>query len=335
MALDLTKVFKGIQQVKALPANPEKGVIYFVREHVDGNPTGNASVYFGGRLYGNVEATRLAKIESDILALDGRVDAIEAALGTFVKVSDDLNTVAKVVAKHEERLNGHDTDIATANTNASDAVATASTAKTTAEEAKRIAEGAVTDVTEQVEAAQAAQAKAEAAQGLAETAKAGAVEAQLAAEAAKKAAEDSNTSATAIATKAAEDAAKAMEDAAAALDSVKDGVNFKGVVGVKPETTEGYNVGDIIIVGEEEYIAGEEGWILLGNINPAIEQITTEIEKLDATVEDKSKKVTVTIVETDGKLTSVTVDDTAMVNYVDAAVSAIDHRVYYGGDDAE
>ena len=126
-----------------------------------------------------------------------------------------------------------------------------------------------------------------------------------------------------------------MEDAAAALDSVKDGVNFKGVVGVKPETTEGYNVGDIIIVGEEEYIAGEEGWILLGNINPAIEQITTEIEKLDATVEDKSKKVTVTIVETDGKLTSVTVDDTAMVNYVDAAVSAIDHRVYYGGDDAE
>lgn len=54
----------------------------------------------------------------------------------------------------------------------------------------------------------------------------------------------------------------------------------------------------------------------------ALEQITSSIEDLDATVEDKSKKVTVTVVETNGKLTSVSVDDTAMTQYVDNAVSA-------------
>ena len=118
MSLELTKVFKGIQQVKALPANPEKGVIYFVREHVGGNPTGNASVYFGDRLYGNVEATRLAEIESSIDGLGGRVDAIEHTLGKWTEeFTGNLQTVASVVKGHATTLGNHSERLETIETN--------------------------------------------------------------------------------------------------------------------------------------------------------------------------------------------------------------------------
>ena len=181
-------VFKGIQQVKALPTTPEKGVIYFVREHKNGVATNDMSIYFGSRCYGKVEATRLDKIEQDILALDGRVGDIEDALGNWVSLGKDLETVAKVVNNHESR-------IVTAEGNASAAVATAN-------KAKQIAESAVTDVTAQVNAAnaaktaaEAAQTKAEAAQRAAETAETNAETAESNAKKAQTAAETAKTAA--------------------------------------------------------------------------------------------------------------------------------------------
>ena len=201
-------VFKGIQQVKALPTTPEKGVIYFVREHKDGVATNDMSIYFGSRCYGKVEATRLAKIEADILALDGRVDSIEAALGAWAEeFTGDLKTVAQVVADHEDR-------IVSANTNAGNAVATANDALAAANEAKNIASSAVTDVTAQVNAANAAKTAAEAAQAKAETAEANAKTAQGAAETAKN---------EAVAAQGAAETAEANAEAAqSAAEAAKD-----------------------------------------------------------------------------------------------------------------
>ena len=385
MAMD--KLFKGIQQVMSLPANPEKGVIYLVGNgEKGGNGTG---IYFGTRWYGKtLDDTAVKALITRLGTAEGKISNIEAALGEWESLGANLETVAKVVAKHQERLNAHDINIATANTNASEAVATANTAKSTADEAKQIAENAVKDVTAQVEAAQdaqeaAAQSATDAeghastastkageastsasaaaqsatdAEGHASTASTKAGEASTsasaaaqsatdaeasaqAAEAAKIAAENSNTSATAIANKAAEDAATAKADAAAALDSVKDGVNFKGIVdesNLDLDTnlpyTDDYVNGDIVIVdyrgsngGTYEYILhessyGEETtkeWVELGNVNPALEQITSSIEKLDANVDSEGGTyISLNVVETDGKITAVTVNDTALESVV-------------------
>ena len=110
MAMD--KLFKGILQVtetsfNAMSENDKLGHIIFVRKDTSKND-GDAEVWFGKKRYGTVEATRLAKIESDILALDGRVDTIEGALGQWTKeFTGNLQTVASVVKGHATTLDDH------------------------------------------------------------------------------------------------------------------------------------------------------------------------------------------------------------------------------------
>lgn len=95
-------IFKGIQQVKALPTNPEKGVIYFVREHNGDKLTGNAKVYFGSRLYGEVNETKLAELQAAITA---NADAIEVINGKLGKWTEDLGTVANAVVANKNSIN--------------------------------------------------------------------------------------------------------------------------------------------------------------------------------------------------------------------------------------
>lgn len=95
-------IFKGIQQVKALPTNPEKGVIYFVREHNGDKLTGNAKVYFGSRLYGEVNETKLAELQAAITA---NADAIEVINGKLGKWTEDLGTVANAVVANQNSIN--------------------------------------------------------------------------------------------------------------------------------------------------------------------------------------------------------------------------------------
>lgn len=87
-------LFKGIQQVKALPANPVNGVIYFVREFIDGNPTGNAKIYFGSRLYGEVPTTRLAELQIAIEANQTDITSIKQKIGEW---NADVKTIATAV----------------------------------------------------------------------------------------------------------------------------------------------------------------------------------------------------------------------------------------------
>ena len=139
MAMD--KLFKGIQQVMSLPANPEKGVIYLVGNgKKGGNGTG---IYFGTRWYGKtLDDNAVKELITRLGTAEGKISDIETTLGDFTEqLAGDLKTVAAVVANHESRLG-------VAEGNASTAVATANSAKGIAESAKAIAEGAVADVTE-------------------------------------------------------------------------------------------------------------------------------------------------------------------------------------------
>ena len=96
-------IFKGIQQVKSLPTNPDKGVIYFVREHANGVATGDAKVYFGGRLYGEVAATKISNIESAITS-------IQETIGDWNKAT---STLANAIINVSGTTETNKTDIAT------------------------------------------------------------------------------------------------------------------------------------------------------------------------------------------------------------------------------
>lgn len=109
----MNKIFKGILQVTALPKTPEKGVIYFVREHgTDNQPTGNAKVYFGSRLYGEVNETRLAELDAAIKAnasaITENADAIELINQTIGEWSEsfsgEIATVAQAVLANKTAI---------------------------------------------------------------------------------------------------------------------------------------------------------------------------------------------------------------------------------------
>ena len=120
MAMD--KLFKGILQVtetsfKAMSDNDKLGHIIFVRKDIS-KLDGDAEVWFGTRRYGNVEATRLAEIESSIDGLGGRVDAIEHTLGKWTEeFTGNLQTVASVVKGHATTLGNHSVRLETIETN--------------------------------------------------------------------------------------------------------------------------------------------------------------------------------------------------------------------------
>ena len=133
-------IFKGIQQVKALPANPEKGVIYFVREFSGENPTGNAKVYFGGRLYGEVNGTGFAELQRQITANAGDITSIKGILGEWsTKFQGDISTVANAVVAVSGATATNTSAIETLNGNAETA---GSVAKAVADAKSELVNGA-------------------------------------------------------------------------------------------------------------------------------------------------------------------------------------------------
>ena len=133
-------IFKGIQQVKALPANPEKGVIYFVREFSGETPTDNAKVYFGGRLYGEVNATGFAELQRQITANAGDITSIKGILGEWsTKFQGDISTVANAVVAVSGATATNTSAIETLNGNAETA---GSVAKAVADAKSELVNGA-------------------------------------------------------------------------------------------------------------------------------------------------------------------------------------------------
>lgn len=122
-------LFKGIQQVKALPANPVNGVIYFVREFTDGNPSGNAKIYFGSRLYGEVPTTRLAELQRAIEKNQTDIATINGIIGSWTA---DMRTIAQAVVEVSGTTQTNKTDITNLKTlvgenNVSDSINSAKT----------------------------------------------------------------------------------------------------------------------------------------------------------------------------------------------------------------
>ena len=127
------------------------------------------------------------------------------------------------------------------------------------------------------------------------------------------------------------------------VSDISGAMHFKGIKESLPATTAGYSAGDVIIVGNKEYVCGDDNaWHELGDetiyaikgeivnadikANAAIDQskisglvdalagkatpadITTEIEKLDAAEKGGAGKYISTISQTDGKITAVAAD---------------------------
>lgn len=127
------------------------------------------------------------------------------------------------------------------------------------------------------------------------------------------------------------------------VSDISGAMHFKGIKESLPATTAGYSAGDVIIVGNKEYVCGDDNaWHELGDetiyaikgeivnadikANAAIDQskisglvdalagkatpadITTEIKKLDAAEKGGAGKYISTISQTDGKITAVAAD---------------------------
>lgn len=107
------KAFKGILQVKSLPATPEKGYIYLVG---DGTQGGNGTgIYFGTRYYGKTEnSAELINLKNSITANTKSIEDIEAILGEWKEnFTGNLATVAQAVVAVSGATEVNTTNIAT------------------------------------------------------------------------------------------------------------------------------------------------------------------------------------------------------------------------------
>lgn len=107
------KAFKGILQVKSLPATPEKGYIYLVG---DGTQGGNGTgIYFGTRYYGKTEnSAELINLKNSITANTKSIEDIEAILGEWKEnFTGNLATVAQAVVAVSGATEANTTNIAT------------------------------------------------------------------------------------------------------------------------------------------------------------------------------------------------------------------------------
>lgn len=107
------KAFKGILQVKSLPATPEKGYIYLVG---DGTQGGNGTgIYFGTRYYGKTEnSAELINLKNSITANTKSIEDIEAILGEWKEnFTGNLATVAQAVVAVSGATEANTTNITT------------------------------------------------------------------------------------------------------------------------------------------------------------------------------------------------------------------------------
>ena len=113
VTLTNAKAFKGILQVKSLPATPEKGYIYLVG---DGTQGGNGTgIYFGTRYYGKTEnSAELINLKNSITANTKSIEDIEAILGEWKEnFTGNLATVAQAVVAVSGTTEANTTNIAT------------------------------------------------------------------------------------------------------------------------------------------------------------------------------------------------------------------------------
>ena len=96
--------FKGIQQVFAsgfTANNATNGVLYFVRNA----ETGDAEIYFGKKHYGSLNATQIAGLKASIKQNTDDIAAIETLLGDFSsQMTTNIKTVAQVTKANADAI---------------------------------------------------------------------------------------------------------------------------------------------------------------------------------------------------------------------------------------
>ena len=122
----------------------------------------------------------------------------------------------------------------------------------------------------------------------------------------------------------------------AALESditgLSGAMHFKGVVEALPETTEGYNDGDTIIVGQKEYVVNGEAFVELGDVSAEVQRITD----LEGVVGDANSGLVKAIADEKARAEGAEADLAAAdatnlqaaKDYADAAVEALNIAQY-------
>lgn len=97
-------IFKGIQQVYAsgfTADNATNGVLYFVRNAA----TGDADIYFGKKHYGSLNASQIASLQASIKQNTDDIAAIETLLGDFSsQMTTNIKTVAQVTKANADAI---------------------------------------------------------------------------------------------------------------------------------------------------------------------------------------------------------------------------------------
>ena len=68
------------------------------------------------------------------------------------------------------------------------------------------------------------------------------------------------------------------------IKGLSGAMHFKGVLEALPGSTEGYNDGDVIIVGEKEYVCSSNLWVLFGDVSAEGERLTVLETAVNTTI---------------------------------------------------
>ena len=141
-----------------------------------------------------------------------------------------------------------------------------------------------------------------------------------------------------------------LDERIAALESditgLSGAMHFKGVVEALPESTEGYNDGDTIIVGQKEYVVNGEAFVELGDVSAEVQRIS-DLEAVVGDAEDglvKAVADNATAIATEkaraegieaGLAAADATNLQAAKDYADAAVTALNISQYAKDADLE
>lgn len=103
----------------------------------------------------------------------------------------------------------------------------------------------------------------------------------------------------------------------AAIAGLSGAMHFRGVVAAKPETTEGYKDGDVILVGTKEYVCSAGSWVELGD------ESIYALKTVTIGTQDLSKNIDLDVLKVDLGLGALAYKDSATGTIAGETISGV------------
>ena len=103
----------------------------------------------------------------------------------------------------------------------------------------------------------------------------------------------------------------------AAIAGLSGAMHFRGVVAAKPETTEGYKDGDVILVGTKEYVCSAGSWVELGD------ESIYALKTVTIGTQDLSKNIDLDVLKIDLGLGALAYKDSATGTVASQTISGV------------